>query len=65
MNMNKEVMITLRITPSQYLKLLEALVKTNMSKSEFLREALIEYINKMNSKSCRKKDVINCVYNIN
>ena len=61
--MKKEVMLTLRITPNQYLNLLETLVKTNKSKSEFIRESLIESINKMNSKNCRKKDVINWVNN--
>ena len=48
--MRKDVMITLRITPQQYVTLLETLVKTNKTKSEFIRESLLESIEKMTSK---------------
>lgn len=50
-------MITLRITPHQYVTLLETLVRTNKSKSEFIRESLLESIDKMSPKNCRKKDI--------
>lgn len=57
--MRKDVMITLRITPVQYFKLLETLVRTNKTKSEFIREFLLESIEKMTSKNCRKRDITN------
>jgi Arc/MetJ-type ribon-helix-helix transcriptional regulator len=57
--MRKDVMITLRITPQQYVTLLETLVKTNKTKSEFIRESLLESIEKMTSKNCRKRDITN------
>ena len=55
--MKKDVMITIRITPVQYFSLLETLVRTNKTKSEFIRESLIESIDKMLPKNCRKKDI--------
>lgn len=55
--MRKDVMITLRITPVQYFNLLETLVKTNKTKSEFIRESLLESIEKMTTKNCRKRDI--------
>lgn len=55
--MRKDVMITLRITPVQYFNLLETLVRTNKTKSEFIRESLVESIEKMTSKNCRKRDI--------
>ena len=55
--MRKDVMITLRITPVQYFNLLETLVKTNKTKSEFIRESLLESIKKMTTKNCRKRDI--------
>jgi hypothetical protein len=57
--MNKDIMITLRITPVQYFNLLETLVRTNKTKSEFIRESLLESIEKMTSKNCRKRDITN------
>jgi hypothetical protein len=57
--MRKDVMITLRITPVQYFNLLETLVRTNKTKSEFIRESLLESIEKMTSKNCRKRDITN------
>jgi Arc/MetJ-type ribon-helix-helix transcriptional regulator len=52
-------MISIRITPQQYVTLLETLIKTNKNKSEFIRESLLESIDKMTSKSCRKRDITN------
>jgi hypothetical protein len=52
-------MITLRITPVQYFNLLETLVRTNKTKSEFIRESLLESIDKMTTKNCRKRDITN------
>lgn len=57
--MKKEVMISIRITPKQYITLLETLIKTNQNKSEFIRESLLESIDKMTSKNCRKRDITN------
>jgi hypothetical protein len=57
--MNKDIMITLRITPVQYFNLLETLVRTNKTKSEFIRESLLESIEKMTTKNCRKRDITN------
>jgi len=57
--MKKEVMISIRITPKQYVTLLETLIKTNQNKSEFIRESLLESIDKMTSKNCRKRDITN------
>jgi hypothetical protein len=57
--MRKDVMITLRITPVQYFNLLETLVRTNKTKSEFIRESLLESIEKMTTKNCRKRDITN------
>lgn len=59
--MRKDVMISIRITPQQYVTLLETLLKMNVSKSEFIRQSLVESLGKMNPKSCRKKDVLNWV----
>ena len=38
--MKKDVMISLRLTPNQYVALLETLVKEKKSKSEFIRESI-------------------------
>ena len=57
--MKKEVMISIRITPKQYVTLLETLIKTNQNKSEFIRESLLESIEKMTVKNCRKRDITN------
>jgi Arc/MetJ-type ribon-helix-helix transcriptional regulator len=61
--MKKDVMISIRITPQQYVTLLETLLKMNVSKSEFIRQSLVESLGKMNHKSCRKKDVLNWLEN--
>ena len=61
--MKKDVMISIRITPQQYVTLLETLLKMNMSKSEFIRQSLVESLGKMNPKSCRKIDVLNWLEN--
>jgi Arc/MetJ-type ribon-helix-helix transcriptional regulator len=55
--MRKDVMISLRITPKQYVRLLETLIKEKKSKSEFIRAALTESILKLDSVNCRKKDI--------
>jgi Arc/MetJ-type ribon-helix-helix transcriptional regulator len=57
--MRKDVMISIRITPQQYVTLLETLIKTNQNKSEFIRESLLESIYKLTPKSCRKRDITN------
>ena len=61
--MKKDVMISIRITPQQYVTLLETLLKMNVSKSEFIRQSLVESLGKINPKSCRKKDVLNWLEN--
>ena len=45
--MKKDVMISLRLTPNQYITLLETLVKEKKSKSF-----------RINDKSCRKKEIL-------
>ena len=55
--MRKDVMITLRITPVQYVALLETLVREKKTKSEFLRESIQNFIEKVDVKNCRKRDI--------
>jgi len=55
--MRKDVMITLRITPVQYVALLETLVREKKTKSEFLRESIQNFIEKVDIKNCRKRDI--------
>ena len=38
--MKKDVMISLRLTPNQYVTLLETLVREKKSKSQFIRESI-------------------------
>ena len=59
--MKKDVMISLRITPQQYVALLETLVKEKKSKSEFIRAALTESIQKLDSVNCRKSSITSWV----
>ena len=59
--MRKDIMISLRITPQQYVSLLETLVKEKQSKSEFIRAALTESIQKLDSVNCRKSSITSWV----
>ena len=59
--MRKDVMISLRITPQQYISLLETLVKEKQSKSEFIRAVLTESIQKLDSHNCRKSSITSWV----
>ena len=56
--MKKDVMISLRLTPNQYLALLETLVKEKKSKSQFIRESIERSLIRINDKTCRKKDIL-------
>ena len=56
--MKKDVMISLRLTPNQYLALLETLVKEKKSKSQFIRESIERSLFRINDKTCRKKDIL-------
>lgn len=56
--MKKDVMISLRLTPNQYLALLETLVKEKKSKSQFIRESIERSLFRIKDKSCRKKDIL-------
>ena len=49
--MKKDVMISLRLTPNQYVALLETLVKEKKSKSEFIRESINRSLFRINDKS--------------
>ena len=55
--MKKDIMISLRITPVQYVALLETLVREKKTKSEFLRESIQNFIEKVDVKNCRKRDI--------
>lgn len=57
MNQNKDIMVSLRLSPRQYLSLLESLIKEKKSKSDFIRESISEKISKITPQNCRKKDV--------
>jgi len=57
MNTNKDIMVSLRISPDQYLSLLENLIREKKTKSEFIRESISEKIIKINPKNCRKKNI--------
>jgi Arc/MetJ-type ribon-helix-helix transcriptional regulator len=59
--MRKDIMISLRITPQQYVTLLETLVKEKKSKSELIRAALTESIQKLDSHNCRKSSITSWV----
>ena len=59
--MKKDIMISLRITPQQYVTLLETLVREKKSKSEFIRAALTESIQKLDTHSCRKSSITSWV----
>ena len=59
--MKKDVMISLRITPQQYVTLLETLIREKKSKSEFIRSALIESIQKLDYHNCRKSSITSWV----
>lgn len=59
--MNKDIMITVRITPTQYYMLLESLVKEKKNKSDFIRESITESIKNILPKNCRKRDMIDLV----
>ena len=59
--MKKDVMISLRLTPNQYLALLETLVKEKKSKSQFIRESIERSLYRINDKTCRKKDVLDWI----
>jgi Arc/MetJ-type ribon-helix-helix transcriptional regulator len=56
--MKKDVMISLRLTPNQYITLLETLVKEKKSKSQFIRESINRSLFRINDKSCRKKEIV-------
>ena len=56
--MKKDAMISLRLTPNQYVALLETLVKEKKSKSEFIRESINRSMFRINDKSCRKKKIL-------
>ena len=56
--MKKDVMISLRITPNQYVTLLETLVKEKKSKSQFIRESINLSLFRINDKSCPQKDTL-------
>jgi Arc/MetJ-type ribon-helix-helix transcriptional regulator len=56
--MRKDVMISLRLTPNQYITLLETLVKEKKSKSQFIRESINRSLFRINDKSCRKKEIL-------
>jgi len=64
MNTNKDIMVSLRISPDQYLSLLENLIKEKKTKSEFIRESISEKIIKINPKNCRKKNINSWVASI-
>ena len=57
MKNKKDVMLTLRIDRSQYLKLLETLVRERKSKSTFIRESIQKSIEKGYPKNCRKNEI--------
>lgn len=57
MKTNKDIMVSLRISPDQYLSLLENLIREKKTKSEFIRESISEKIIKINPKKCRKKNI--------
>ena len=61
MKNKKDVMLTLRIDSSQYLKLLETLVKERKSKSTFIRESIQKSIENGYPKNCRKNDIVEWV----
>ena len=54
--MNKDIMLTVRITPQQYVHLLENLVREKKTKSEFIRESLLNSLGKIEPKNCRKDE---------
>ena len=56
--MKKDVMISLRLTPNQYVTLLEILVREKKSKSQFIRESIQHSLFRINDKSCRKKEIL-------
>ncbi len=57
MKNKKDVMLTLRIDSSQYLKLLETLVRERKSKSTFIRESIQKSIENGYPKNCRKNEI--------
>lgn len=59
--MKKDVMISLRLTPNQYVALLETLVKEKKSKSQFIRESIERSLFRINDKTCRKKDILDWI----
>ena len=56
--LKKDIMISLRITPKQYVTLLETLVREKKSKSQFIRESIERSLFRINDKSCRKKEIL-------
>jgi Arc/MetJ-type ribon-helix-helix transcriptional regulator len=56
--MKRDVMISLRLTPNQYVTLLETLVREKKSKSQFIRESIEHSLLKINTKNCRKKEIL-------
>jgi len=56
--MKKDVMISLRLTPNQYVTLLETLVREKKSKSQFIRESIEYSLLKFNNRNCRKKEIL-------
>jgi len=57
MKNKKDVMLTLRIDSSQYLKLLETLVRERKSKSTFIRESIQKSIENGYPKNYRKNEI--------
>ena len=51
-------MISLRLTPNQYVTLLETLVREKKSKSQFIRESIEHSLLKINTKNCRKNEIL-------